>query len=210
MATQSRALATRDTILRGAAEVFGARGFGLASISDIARAAGLTKGALYFHFASKDELALAVVAEEHRRTMAASAAILEQGRPALETLVLLSGSLGRQLLADPIVRAGIRLTTDVGTAGQAIVEPYEDWFRAIEELTTRAIQEGDVSERVDPAMFAHLLSPAFTGVQLVSEALTGRADLLQRIRELWIVLLPGIVADGRLDALRSLPELVVE
>jgi AcrR family transcriptional regulator len=210
MATQSRALATRDTILRGAAEVFGARGFGLASISEIARAAGLTKGALYFHFASKDELALAVVAEEHRRTMAASAAILEQGRPALETLVLLSGSLGRQLLADPIVRAGIRLTTDVGTAGQAIVEPYEDWFRAIEELTTRAIREGDVSERVDPAMFAHLLSPAFTGVQLVSEALTGRADLLQRIRELWIVLLPGIVADGRLDALRSLPELVVE
>lgn len=210
MVTQTRALATRDAILRGAAEVFGARGYGLASISEIAKAAGLTKGALYFHFTSKDELALAVVAEEHRRTMEASAAILAEGRPALETLVLLSRGLGRQLLEDPVVQAGIRLTTDVGTAGQAIVEPYEDWFRAIEELIRKAIEEGDVSERVDPAMFAHLLSPAYTGVQLVSATLTGRADLLQRIRELWIVLLPGIVAEGRLDALRTLPDLVVE
>ncbi|QNE37016.1 ScbR family autoregulator-binding transcription factor [Leifsonia shinshuensis] len=210
MVTQTRALATRDAILRGAAEVFGARGYGLASISDIAKAAGLTKGALYFHFASKDELALAVVAEQHRRTMEASAAILAEGRPALESLVLLCRSLGRQLLEDPVVQAGIRLTTDVGTADQAIVEPYEDWFRAIEDLIRRAIEEGDVSERVDPAMFAHLLSPAFTGVQLVSATLTGRADLLQRLRELWIVLLPGIVAEGRLDALRGLPDLVVE
>ncbi|GAA4142708.1 ScbR family autoregulator-binding transcription factor [Leifsonia shinshuensis] len=210
MVTQSRALATRDAILRGAAEVFGARGFGLASIADIAAAARLTKGALYFHFTSKDELALAVIADQHRRTMEASAAILAEGRPALESLVLLSRSLGRQLLEDPVVQAGIRLTTEIGTAEQPVTEPYEDWFRSIEELTRRAIEEGDVSERVDPAMFAHLLSPAFTGVQLVSAALTGRADLLQRIRELWIVLLPGIVADGRLDALRTLPDLVVE
>lgn len=210
MVTQSRALVTRDAILRGAAEVFGARGFGLASIADIAAAAGLTKGALYFHFASKDELAHAVIAEQHRRTMEASAAIVAEGRPALETLVLLSRSLGRQLLEDPVVQAGIRLTTDVATADQPIVEPYDDWFRALEDLTRRAIEEGDVAESVDPGMFAHLLSPAFTGVQLVSATLTGRADLLQRVRELWVILLPGIVAEGRLDALRGLPDLVVE
>lgn len=210
MITQPRALVTRDAILRGAAEVFGARGYGLASIADIAATAGLTKGALYFHFASKDELAFAVIAEQHRRTMAASAAILAEARPALESMVLLSRSLGHQLLEDPVVRAGIRLTTDVASADQPIVEPYEDWFGALEDLTRRAIDEGDVSAHVDPAMFAHFVSPAFTGVQLVSATLTGRADLLQRVREMWVVLLPGIVAEGRLDALRELPELVVE
>lgn len=210
MITQPRALVTRDAILRGAAEVFGARGYGLASIADIAAAAGLTKGALYFHFASKDELAFAVIAEQHRRTMAASAAILAEARPALESMILLSRSLGHQLLEDPVVRAGIRLTTDVASADQPIVEPYEDWFAAIEDLTRRAIDEGDVSAHVDPAMFAHFVSPAFTGVQLVSATLTARADLLQRVREMWVVLLPGIVAEGRLDALRELPELIGE
>lgn len=210
MVTQPRALVTRDAIIRGAAEVFGARGYGLASIADIAAAAGLTKGALYFHFASKDELAFAVIAEQHRRTMAASAAILAEARPALESLILRSRSLGHQLLEDPVVQAGIRLTTDVASADQPVVEPYEEWFAAIEELTRRAIQEGDVSARVDPAMFAHFVSPAFTGVQLVSATLTAHADLLQRLREMWVVLLPGIVADGRLDALRELPDLIVQ
>jgi AcrR family transcriptional regulator len=210
MVTQPRALVTRDAILRGAAEVFGARGYGLASIADIASAAGLTKGALYFHFASKDELAFAVIAEQHRRTMAASAAVVAKGRPALETLILLCRSLAHQLLEDPVVQAGIRLTTDVATADEAVAGPYQDWFSSIEELVGRAIEEGDVAERVDPAVFARFASPAFTGVQLVSATLTSRADLLQRAREMWVVLLPGIVADGRLEALRGLPDLIEE
>ena len=210
MVSQPRALVTRDAILRGAAEIFGARGYGLASIADIAAAAGLTKGALYFHFASKDELAFAVIAEQHRRTMTASAAILAEGRPALETLIVLCRSLAHQLLEDPVVQAGIRLTTDVASTDHPVVEPYEDWFSAIEELTRRAIAEGDVAESVDPAVFAHFLSPAFTGVQLVSATLTLRADLLRRVREMWTVILPGIAAEGRLDALRDLPDLIAE
>ena len=210
MVSQSRARVTRAAILRGAAEVFGARGYGLASIADIAAAAGLTKGALYFHFASKDELAYAVITEQHRRTMAASNAILAEGRPALETLILLCRALAQQLLEDPIVQAGIRLTTDVASADHPIVEPYEDWFAAIEELMRRAIAEGDVADSVDPAVFAHFASPAFTGVQLVSATLTARADLLQRVREMWVVLLPGLAAEGRIDALRELPDLIVE
>ncbi|WP_348788738.1 ScbR family autoregulator-binding transcription factor [Leifsonia sp. NPDC080035] len=210
MVKQSRALVTRDAIVRGAAEVFRDRGYGLASIADIASAAGMTKGALYFHFASKDELARAVIHEQHQRTMAASAEIVAEGRPALETMVLLSRSLAHQLLEDPVVQAGIRLTTDVSTSAEPVVEPYEDWFRTGEELFRRGIEEGDVAPTVDPAMLGHFLSPAYTGVQLVSETLTGRADLLRRVRELWIVLLPGIVRAERLDALRGLADLVTE
>ena len=210
MVTQPRALVTRDAIVRGAAAVFRERGYGLASIADIASAAGMTKGALYFHFDSKDALARAVIEEQHRRTMAASAEIIAEGRPALQTMVLLSRSLAHQLLEDPIVQAGIRLTTDVSTSAEPVSQPYEDWFRTGEELFRRGIDEGDVATTVDPGMLAHFLSPAFTGVQLVSETLTGRADLLQRVRELWIVLLPGIVRPERLDALRGLADLIAE
>ena len=211
MTTQTRALITREAIVRGAAQTFSERGFGLASIADIATAAGTTKGALYFHFPSKAGLALAVIDEQHRRTMAAAADIVAQGRPGLETLVLLSRSLARQLREDPVVQAGIRLTTDVSLSDdEPVAGPYEDWFRTTEELLRRAIAEGDVTEAVDPATVAHFLSPAFTGVQLVSETLTDRDDLLQRVRELWIVLLPGIVAAARWGALSDLPDLVLE
>ena len=56
-ARQERAEVTREAILEGAAEAFDAAGFGSTSLSDISQRAGVTKGALYFHFPSKEALA---------------------------------------------------------------------------------------------------------------------------------------------------------
>ncbi|WP_431218774.1 ScbR family autoregulator-binding transcription factor [Leifsonia xyli] len=208
MVKQVRAQVTRDTIVGGAAAVFGRRGYGLASIADIAEAAGVTKGALYFHFRSKDELARAVIAEQHRRTMAAAAEVVEENRPALETMVLLSAVLARQLLTDPVVQAGIRLTNDVAYLDEPVLEPYQDWLRTSEDLFRRATEQGDLRPEVDPAMLAAVVVASYTGVQLVSETFTGRKDLVQRVRELWIVLLPGIVPADRLERLGALPALI--
>ncbi len=55
---------TRRRVLDAAATVFAERGIASSSVSDIAAAAGLTKGAVYSNFDSKDELVLALM-EEH-------------------------------------------------------------------------------------------------------------------------------------------------
>jgi AcrR family transcriptional regulator len=51
---------TRKLLLDAAQEVFGRRGFEGASLEEIAEAAGYTRGAIYKHFGSKEELFLAV------------------------------------------------------------------------------------------------------------------------------------------------------
>lgn len=210
MVKQARAQATRDAIILGAAETFERSGYGLSSIADIATASSVTKGALYFHFQSKDDIARAVIDEQHERAFASGSEIMAKKLPALQTMVLLCAGLAQQLLTDPVVKAGIRLTTDRSGFEQPVNGPYDDWLRAVEDLTVRGIAEGDIVATVDPSMFAHFLIPAFTGVQLVSETLSDRADLLQRVRELWIVLLPGIVPPERYEALSTLPLLVPE
>lgn len=53
---RERALATREKLLAAARRLFAARGYEGASVADIAREAGMTKGALYANFASKEEL----------------------------------------------------------------------------------------------------------------------------------------------------------
>jgi len=53
----------RMALLDAAAHLFRARGFEGTSVRDIAAAAGLTPAAIYSHFASKDDLLLAVYAE---------------------------------------------------------------------------------------------------------------------------------------------------
>jgi AcrR family transcriptional regulator len=55
---------TRERILAAALQVFGERGIAATSVNEVARAAGLTKGAVYSSFASKDELVLAIM-EQH-------------------------------------------------------------------------------------------------------------------------------------------------
>lgn len=52
---------TRDQLIWAAMEVFTAKGFHGASLDEIARHAGFTKGAVYANFAGKDDLFLAVV-----------------------------------------------------------------------------------------------------------------------------------------------------
>lgn len=48
--------ATKETILRKSGTLFNTQGYKATSISDITEATGFTKGAIYRHFASKDDL----------------------------------------------------------------------------------------------------------------------------------------------------------
>ncbi|MGV0645706.1 helix-turn-helix domain-containing protein [Mycolicibacterium sp. XJ2546] len=58
---------TRSLLLDAAENVFGEKGFTAATLDDIAFAAGYTKGAIYKHFATKEELFLAVSDRYWRR-----------------------------------------------------------------------------------------------------------------------------------------------
>jgi AcrR family transcriptional regulator len=65
---------TRARILAAALEVFGDRGIAASTVSDVAAAAGMTKGAVYSSFASKDELVLAMMEEHAMQRLSAALA----------------------------------------------------------------------------------------------------------------------------------------
>jgi AcrR family transcriptional regulator len=58
---------TRSLLLDAAEEVFAEKGFATATLDDIARTAGYTKGAIYKHFAAKEDLFLALSDRYWRR-----------------------------------------------------------------------------------------------------------------------------------------------
>ena len=63
-ATSDDESAKRRQIIDGASKVFLAQGFDAASMNDIARAAGVSKGTLYVYFDNKEELFEAIVEQE--------------------------------------------------------------------------------------------------------------------------------------------------
>lgn len=206
MSPQARAVETRALIIRAAADVFASYGYGGTSMADICQAAGMTKGALYFHFASKEALALAIIDAQHERAMTLDDEPLNETAPGLEVLMRMSVGLAVQLRDDPVSRAGIRLTLEASSLTTPVVTPYEEWIAACDLMLRRAIVDGDVRPDTDVAAAARFVSPAFTGVQLVSEVLTGRQDLVQRVAEMWSFLLPGLVVPERLERLRGLAQ----
>ncbi|WP_018388718.1 TetR/AcrR family transcriptional regulator [Ancylobacter sp. FA202] len=129
-----------DQILRGAREVFLASGFDGASMGEIARAAGVSKGTLYVYFDSKENLFTALVTDECTRT-AEACFDLDSDGPTEETLRGLAGRYIHAMLEPGHIRT-VRMVIGVGEklpeigraflqAGQeAGVSRLSDWLRA--------------------------------------------------------------------------------
>ncbi|MGX5696445.1 ScbR family autoregulator-binding transcription factor [Agromyces soli] len=188
---QTRGHHTRTAVLEGAGRVFDRSGFSQASLSEIAREAGVTAGSMYFFFPSKQDIALAVIAEQNARTAVALQAAATASSP-MRGLVDASRAIADQLLADPLVRAGIRLSLEEGTLSVPTNGYYRDWIAGVAGQFRLAHAAGEVSPAFGDDELALTLVPYFTGVHLVSNVLTGRADLYPVLETMWRVFLSGV------------------
>jgi TetR/AcrR family transcriptional repressor of nem operon len=68
--SKEKAAENRDALVRAASKLIRERGIDGVGVAEISKAAGLTHGALYAHFRSKEELALAALAHGLDRTCA--------------------------------------------------------------------------------------------------------------------------------------------
>jgi AcrR family transcriptional regulator len=83
---QDRAEATRRRIVAAGVALFGEVGFGMVDMVDVIARAGVSKGACYYHFPTKQSLAAAIIDESNARIAAAIAPIWESEAPALHRL----------------------------------------------------------------------------------------------------------------------------
>lgn len=70
----------RARVLEAALEAFAAKGLSV-PIDDIARSAGVGAGTVYRHFPAKEDLVLAVIADQMQRIIDGGYALLEAGKP---------------------------------------------------------------------------------------------------------------------------------
>jgi len=206
VAQQARAVVTRAAIISGAAAVFQQRGYGSTSLADVCTMAGVTKGALYFHFDSKEALARAIIAAQHEASWSIGRDLLDAHVRGLDAMIVMSLEIADQLHNNPVVSAGVRLTLEAANFESPVDAPYLDWMKAAEEFLRRGQAEGDISNTVAVCGAAHFIISAFTGVQVVSDVLTRREDIQQRLVEMWMMLLPGLVPADRLADMLALPD----
>jgi AcrR family transcriptional regulator len=84
--TKEDAALTREKLLDAALVSFHAQGYIATTLDDIARQAGITRGAIAWHFGSKAELLNAVIRERYSRAMVRMLAVQAQGGTPLQVL----------------------------------------------------------------------------------------------------------------------------
>ncbi|RST18401.1 TetR/AcrR family transcriptional regulator [Streptomyces sp. WAC05374] len=202
MVKQERAARTRQSLIRAAAEVFAQEGFAPASLATISRRAGVSNGALHFHFENKKALARAVEDEAAARVRRITAGVLEGGGSALQALVDTTHELMNRLAADIVVRAGFELGGDPARGEEPQLR--REWQRWIEEALRRAEQEGGLAEGVSPDGAASTILAATVGFEVLGGE-NGEWLTEERITGFWDLLLPGLAGHCALLPVTSFP-----
>lgn len=203
MVRQARSEATRRKIIAAAVELFNEMGYPATGLGDIIERAEMTKGALYYHFDSKESLATAIIEEGSENLVQAFRSITESSAPTLESMIHGVFVVADLLSTDQIARSGTQLLRAFGEFNDAAARTYDGWLFEMTARARQAIEEGDLREDLDPVAVGETIVATMLGAELLSNATSAGADVLDRVARTWKILLPAIVSEESLPYFRQ-------
>jgi len=202
MAPQARSETTRQKILNAAIDLFGEVGYAAAGLGEIIERAGMTKGALYHHFDSKEALATAIIEQGTNLTLDAFHRVSQSSSPALENMIHGVFVVTDLVVTDKKARTAEQLTRGLAEFNSAASQVWSNRLDAITTQARRASAEGDLREGLDPYVVSESILNAMLGAQLLSKTADGD-DHVNRLTRSLELLLPAIVAETSLAYFRE-------
>ena len=188
--SREQAAANRERIIEAAGQLFRSKGFSGIGVADLMKAAALTHGGFYGHFASKDDL----IAQASRRSMQRSAhnwrkVVAEAGGDAFSTL--LTGYLSPRHRDDPGHGCAFAsLAGEAARCGKPVREAFAEGLEPLIEILsglvgglTKAARRRKAIAVLSELIGALMLSRAVGDAGLSDEILdAGRRDLLAAMK----------------------------
>lgn len=163
--------ARRDQILSAARKCFIDRGYHPTRMEDIASTAGLSKGGVYFHFQSKQEVFDALVQEEYDRSMAVLRSVSDMQAPVAEKMQILGKHYLEYFSSAPDAPRFFVVMGEMGlrdhNLATRLLEMQTAYIDQIAKLIDQGVEEGvlrPVDSRAIAAMLKALLD-GFEGLQ---------------------------------------------
>jgi AcrR family transcriptional regulator len=182
---------TRAALVAAARELFATRGYQAVPADEIVRAAGVTRGAMYHHYADKQELFRAVVEDLEREITAEVAAVLEG---AADPVTGMATALDVFLTAclRPEVRQ-ISLTDAPAVLGWTTWREIEAKYGlgVLTSVLSKAIEDGVLAPQPVRALAQLVLAAVMEAAHMVAEAadpVVARAEA-QQVLGTWLAAL---------------------
>lgn len=206
MVKQERAARTREALVRAAAAEFDQAGYDGTSLARISKAAGVSIGAVTFHFSSKGDLADAVQQQGRSVTLAALDDLLADKQPALRMVVDLTLELARLMEHETSVRSAIRLARE----RPETVSWSDAWLPIVRGLLDEAYAGGQLRDDAFPADVVTLIEHLTSGAEAYLRSRIGSEaefdSAVAQLNRVWRLALSGVSADdtaGRRHILTS-------
>lgn len=187
---QARAEATRQRILDAAVELFSELGYGETGLADVLQRAGVSKGAFYYHFSSKESLASAIIEDYRRRVASMLQNDLDPSASPLEQLIAASFASAAILRTDKTARIGNELLQALSQISNTATQTYAEWTAQFVDGFTRAIGETELAAHPNAAKMAQGVWAGVLGSHLLSAALDD--DPFERLANTWRAMLSAI------------------
>ena len=195
---QARAEATRRRILESAIELFDELGYGETGLADVLQRAGVSKGAFYYHFDSKEAVATAIIEDYRRRNAEVVRERSDISAPLLDQIVSATFTSAALLDEDKSARIGNQLLqaqSQISSAGSRI---YASWTADFVSAFTKGVEEVGMRDGIEPAAIAEAAWAGVLGCHLLSSAIGDDpySRLARAWRSLMLAMLPEeIVGD---------------
>ncbi|MFJ3113772.1 TetR family transcriptional regulator [Micrococcus luteus] len=173
---------TRAAIIAVAARHFDTDGYGHTSINTISGAGKFAKGAMYYHFPSKEALAEHLISDwNHILAETISEALAASPSSTVgEKLIAIFMSLAQHIGEDTNLRAGMKLTLEPTVNNGAA---FAHWVDAIGDIIETAITEGELTDTPTTHRLAWNLCAGTIGAAHASATLREDIDLATRIED---------------------------
>ncbi len=194
MALQARAQATRRRILDSAVELFAESGYGETGLADILGRAAVSKGAFYYHFDSKEAVAVGIIEEYRRRNAQQMRARIDPASPMLDRMIVASFASAAFIETDKAARIGHQLLQALGQVSKIAIEIYGEWTQEFVGNLTDAMTALGTRHGADPGEVAEAMWVGVLGCHLLSSALSD--DPYARLGQAWRVMVRAALPDA--------------
>jgi AcrR family transcriptional regulator len=205
---QMRAERTRSVIIETAALAFAMHGYDGVSLNDLVAASGVSKGAFYFHFSSKEDVALAAFRAKQQELIAQLMAPVDAKSSVIDEVRRIMRRRAEIVSADPSLRCVIRLGGDLSPRfgpGSEYASFQALAVALIADLIGRGIRSGEIDGQLEPAAAARAIFAWIVGMDSISLLESGGKDLVERTEEVLELLVLALTARQHPNRSRKSP-----
>lgn len=202
MPMQARAEATRRRILDAAITLFGERGYGETGLVDIVEAADLSKGAFYYHFTSKEDVAAAIIDDYDRRLAETVLAHVDPTAPRVADMIRSTFAVQALQRWDESIQVGQTLMQayeQISSGGRKVTI---DWTDKFVFMVAGAGAAGELVDGADPEEVGEAIWITVLGSHVLSGAL--HDNPFARLARAWRFILRTVTPPEALAGYREL------